>query len=212
MAQAPALEGLKKNYEEEIAKTVTPLREGYRKALLSLEQQLAAKGDYAGAKKVQEERREIDRLTGRSAVAPPALDGVAMDPEGIPLRTHGEGAGGLKLVNEAWVSWTQAGATIRWALPPGLPAGGYTVELAYHSDTSGSVPLLISEDFHTLTRVAKVEASTGSDGDGSMKRIRPGTLRLKSGATRLELKLTAPATAAAFRLYELRLIPEDSNL
>ena len=46
-------EGLRKSYEEEVSRTVLPLREGSRKALLGLEQGLAGKGDYAGARAVQ---------------------------------------------------------------------------------------------------------------------------------------------------------------
>jgi hypothetical protein len=207
-AQAPALAELKKGYEEELVKTVLPLREGYRKALLSLEAQLAAKGDYAGARRVQEERREIDRLTGRT-VAPPAVAVVGLvGPEGIGLGLNGEAAGGVQIKQGAWTGWGAAGASIRWSLPAGLRGGGYGVELQYETSGPGNLPLKICEDFHSLSRVAKIEA--GSVAGDPPRKLRVGTLRLRPGATRLELKLTAPSTAPGFALTGLRLIPEDT--
>ena len=62
---SPELEALKKGYKEELSRTVLPLREGFRKALQGLESQLAAKGEYAAARKVQQERIGLERLMER---------------------------------------------------------------------------------------------------------------------------------------------------
>lgn len=205
-AQAPALAELKKGYEEELGRTVAPLREGYRKALLALEQQLAAKGDYAGARRVQEERREMDRLTGRNASQPAHSHIGALGPDGLGLGLNGEAAGGLQIKDGGWTGWTTASASVRWTLPAGLRGGGYAVEMEYGTSGTGTLPVKICEEFHSLTRVAKIEAGTGD----APRKLRLGTLRVRPGATKLELKLTAPATAPGFVLMGLRLIPEDS--
>ena len=69
--------------------------------------------------------------------------------------------------------------------------------------------LEVREDFHFLNREVKVPASPPA---GALPgRLRLGTLRLRSGATLLELKLTAPTTVADFRLFELHLIPEETQ-
>ncbi|MES2466574.1 MAG: hypothetical protein V4675_04670 [Verrucomicrobiota bacterium] len=208
-AQAPGLEGLKKSYEAEVAKTVLPLREGYHKALLALEQQLASKGDYAGARRVQAERQELDRLMGR----PPgtaASSSRMVDKNGVvKLGLPAESGGGIQATAGAWTGWQAAGGFVKWGLPAGLPSGGYAVELVYDSAGEGSLRLGVREDFHFLNREVKLPAT--SPAGTPQGRLRLGTLRLRSGATLLELKLTAPTTVAGFRLFELQLIPEETQ-
>jgi hypothetical protein len=208
-AQSPELEGLKKSYETEVAKTVLPLREGYQKALLALEQQLASKGDYTGAQRVQAERLELDRLMGRppgTAASPSKM----VDQNGVvKLALPAESGGGIQFTAGAWTGWQGAGGFVKWGLPAGLPSGGYAVELVYESAGEGSLRLGVREDFHFLNREVKVPAKVAAT--APQGRIRLGTLRLRSGATLLELKLTAPTTVAGFRLFELQLIPEETQ-
>lgn len=200
-----AVEALRKNYEEELGKTVLPLREGYRKALLALEQSLAAKGNYPDVKKVREERRIVEKQMG---LADGAASRAGLEPDGrVRLLTEGQASGGLKQENGGWTGWQTAGGTLRWALPAGLPGGGYALELVYRSAAAGELPLAASEDFHGLTRLVKVEAAPDAEA-----RVRLGVLRVRPGATLLELKLTGPATAADFRLVEVSLIPEGGGL
>ncbi len=208
VAQASALADLRKSYEEELAKTVSPLREGYCKALLTLEGQLAAKGDYAGATRVQEERREIERVMGRTLLPAMAGSSGTVGPEGVRLGLNGEAGGGLQLKEGAWTGWTAAGAFLRWTLPAGLKGGGYGVVLEFETSGPGNLPLKICEDFHSLARIAKIEAGM-APGDAP-RQVHLGTLRLRPGAGRLELKLTAPAHVPGFALTGLRLIPEDN--
>ncbi len=208
-AQSPGLEGLKKSYEAEVTKTVLPLREGYHKALLALEQQLASKGDYAGARRVQAERLELGRLMG----APPGTAGSSskmVDKNGVvKLAFPAESGGGIQFTAGAWTGWQGAGGFIKWGLPAGLPSGGYAVELVYDSAGEGSLRLGVREDFHFLNREVKVPATAPAG--APQGRLQLGTLRLRSGATLLELKLTAPTTVAGFRLFELHLIPEETE-
>jgi hypothetical protein len=208
-AQAPVLDDLRKSYEEELAKTVSPLREGYCKALLTLEGQLAAKGDYAGATRVQEERREIERVMGRTPSLTMAASSATVGPEGVRLGRNGEAVGGLQLKEGAWTGWNASGASLRWALPAGLKGGGYGVVLEYETSGPGTLPLKICEDFHSLARTAKIEA--GMAPGNAPRQLHLGTLRLRPGAGRLELKLTAAAHVPGFALTGLRLIPEDSD-
>lgn len=207
--QSPALADLRNSYEEELARTVSPLREGYRKALQTLEGQLAVKGDYTGAKRVQEERREIERLSGRPQTAPLLTAGGEVGPEGLALGTKGEATGSLQLRDGAWTGWNAVGASLRWTLPTGLKGGGYGVVLEYMTSGPGNLPLKICEDFHSLSRTAKIEA--GMVPGDPPRVLRLGTLRLRPGATRLELKLAVPANVPGFALTGLRLIPEDPS-
>ena len=208
-AQSPGLEALKKSYEAEVAKTVLPLREGYHKALLALEQQLASKGDYAGARRVQLERLEMDRLIGR-APGEAASSGKMADKNGmVKLGFPAESGGGIQATAGAWTGWQAAGGFVKWGLPAGLRSGGYALELVYSCAGAGSLMLGIREDFHFLNREVKVPAAPPAG--APQGRLRLGTLHLRSGATLLELKLTAPTTVADFRLFELHLIPEETQ-
>ena len=199
---AQGLEGLKKGYEEEVGKTVLPLREGYRKALLTLEQSLAGKGDYRGAGRVQEERRALEKLLGR--VGPAAVAGVAaLVADGrVKLRGGGAGTGGVREESGAWTGWQTAGDAVRWTLPMGIKGGGYALELVYRSAGAGVLPLAVKEDFHGLTRFLKVSAAPATGGT-----VRIGVLRVRPGATMLEIKLAAAGTLPDFRLLEVHLIP-----
>lgn len=209
MGQNAALESLKKTYDEEVSKTVLPLREGYRKALLTLEAQLASKGDYAGAKAVQQERREMDRLTAHNAAG--TTPAAAPDATGVVrLGAFAESGGGVVSESGSWTGWQAAGGFVRWVLPAGLRGGGYGLELVYTSPEPGDLALTVREDFHTLNRQLKVIAADAPGGPGPEGRATLGTLRLRPGATLLELKLQTAAPMKGFKLLELRLIPEGN--
>ncbi len=207
-AQAPGLDQLKKSYEEEVSKTVLPLREGYRKALLTLEGQLAAKGDYAGARRVQDERRAMERVLGKEISSEGTSAGNAGAGGIVTLGKPAECGGGVSESQGTWTGWRAAGGFIRWALPAGLRGGGYALELVYSSSAEGGLSLAVREDFHTLNRMAKAPAAPSAGAPEG--RLKLGTLRLRPGASMLELKLTAPSTVGDFRLFELRLIPEEA--
>jgi hypothetical protein len=201
---AQTVEALRKSYEQELGRTVLPMREGYRKALLALEQSLAAKGNYPDAKRVRDERRVVEKLmeldTGGGTPA-------GLEPDGkVKLGPGGQASDGLKAENGVWTGWQSAGGTLRWTLPAGLASGGYTLELVYRCAASGELPLTVREDFHELSRSVKVEAAPETEA-----RVRLGVLRVRPGATFLELKRTGPATAADFRLVEAFLIPEGGG-
>ncbi|MDB6071252.1 MAG: hypothetical protein JWL81_2423 [Verrucomicrobiales bacterium] len=205
--QSAALESLKKSHEEEVSKTVLPLREGYRKALLALEAQLASKGDYAGAKAVQQERREMDRLTAHAPAStapapPPDATGV------VRLGAFAESGGGVVSESGSWTGWQAAGGFVRWVLPAGLRGGGYALELVYASPAAGELALTVREDFHTLNRQLKIIAADAPGGPGPEGRATLGTLRLRPGATLLEVKLPTATPLTGFKLIELKLIPE----
>ena len=207
--QAPAVESLKKGYEEEVSKTVQPLRESYRKALLAQETELASKGDYAGARLVQEERKEVERLSGWNRGASSRI-GPATEENGmVKLGVAGEGGGGLRAEGGAWTGWQAEGGFIRWPLPAGLRAGGYAMELVYASSRDATMGMAVRENFHTLSRVVKLPAAPAAGVPEG--RVKLGTLRLRAGASLLELKVTAAGTAPDFRLFELRLILEEGG-
>jgi len=203
---AQGLQGLKKSYEEEIGKTVVPLREGYRKALLTLEQSLAAKGDYAGAMRVQEERRSLEKQMGSITGTTPGVAAVRQDDGRLKLTSGGEGSGGLREDGGAWTGWQTAGGAVRWALPAGMIGGGYALELIYRSSAAGTLPLTVKVDFHRLHRSVKVDAAAESEG-----RVRLGVLRVRPGAAGLELNLTGAGSAPDFRLLAVHLIPEGGE-
>lgn len=205
-----ALESLKKSYEDEISKTVLPLREGYRKALLALEAQLASKGDYAGAKAVQQERREMDRLTAHSSGSPSAAAAAVESAGAILLGAFAESGGGVVADSGSWAGWQAAGGFVRWVLPAGIRGGGYALELIYTCPVDGELPLTIRENFHTLNRKVKITAAGAPGVPVAEGRATLGTLRLRPGATLLELKLPTAAPIAGFKLMGLRLIPEGN--
>ena len=204
---SPELEALKKGYKEELSRTVLPLREGFRKALQGLESQLAAKGDYAAARQVQQERIGLERLMERSP-APSAMAGAPGKYAGlIQLGALAESSAGLRWEGGSWTGWAE-GSSLRWPLPAGLRAGGYAVELAYAATAGGSLPLGLKEDFHTLTREIKVSPTPSLTSPEGVVKL--GTLRLRGGASTLELKLTGVLKVTDFRIFELRLIREES--
>jgi len=200
-------ENLKKSYEEELARTLQPLKEGYRKALLALEGQLCGKGDYAGAQRVQQERLLLERQNGA-----PEMSGkrdVRMEGGRIVLGAPAESGGGLKQQDGTWSSWEVTGGYLRWGLPAGLRGGGYAVEIVYVSEKEGKLSLGLREDFHTLNRVVHCAAAP----DGGMEgRVRLGTLRVRPGAATLELKVAAPGTVGDFKVKELFLVPMVEEL
>lgn len=218
-AQAPAtaFETLKKAHGSEVARTVEPLRENYCRALLALERSLAAKGDYAGARAVRKERTGIEELmktAGSSGAVASANPVSAENPAPVPAALDKEGrvilspesaetAGGAKLDDskKCLTGWTAAGAVARWLLPPGLPEGGYDVEVSFSlfpaSPSAENVPgkgggtFEIRENFHTLTRPLTLletatDASTGTssrDPSAAAKTSDPaGTAPVSSGA------------------------------
>jgi len=205
MAQGPAMADLKKSYEEEVGKAVLPLREGYRKALLTLEGQMAAKGDYSGARRVQEERRELDRQMGRTAALPDATPATGRGR--ILLGTPVETAGGLRMADGGWSGWETAGGMLRWTLAAGWPGGGYDVEITYVSGTDGTLGLGLKEDFHTLGRNVKLPAAP--EGGSDPGRIRLGPLRMRPGAAGLELKITTPGTVPDLKVLTISLVPTE---
>lgn len=179
-AQSPAssFEALKKAHGADVARTVEPLRENYCRALMALERSLAAKGDYAGARAVRKERTGIEELmktagaSGAVASANPAsaenmvMIPATLDKEGRVILSpeSAETAGGAKLDDSKkyLTGWTVAGALARWLLPPGLPEGGYDVEVSFSlfpaspsaeaAIGKGGGTFEIRENFHTLTR------------------------------------------------------------
>ena len=170
-----------------------------------MEGQLAAKGEYAAAWKVRQERVALEGLMGRSRAV---VSGTGQGKTGvIQLGARAENTGGLRWEGGAWIGWAE-GASLRWALPAGLRAGGYSLELAYAASAGGSLPLSLKEDFHSLNRVIKVSPTpTLTSPEGVVK---VGTLRLRGGASVLELKVTGVPKVGDFRLFELRLILEES--
>lgn len=238
-AQSPAaaFEGLKKTHMAEVTGTVEPLRENYCRALLTLERSLAAKGDYSGARAVRKERLSIEELmkTGGAPGAPvsslpaggtensaPASSPAARDNEGrvilSPEIAHATGGVKLDDSKKYLTGWSAAGAAARWLLPPGLPEGGYDVEVSFSlfpataatpSPSSGgdAGSFEIRENFHTLTRrLIPPEAAIGAGPDGTVTMVL-GTLRLCSNAVQLEIKAVTPKPDTLLQLRSLRLIP-----
>lgn len=124
---------------------------------------------------------------------------------GVDLGAAAESGGGLRWEGGAWVGWEAAGGWLRWALPVGLRGGGYGLELSYGSGGAGQLPLGIREDFHRLERKVEVPGP-GVLGEASWLRL--GTLRVRPGATFLEIKVGEAGTAADFRLMGVRLMLE----
>lgn len=227
---AAAFEALKKAHTAEVDKTVLPLRGEFSRALQELERKLAAKGDYEGVRAVQKERRALEELM-KSSTEASAAKTVAAPPEmandgSVRLETAAAGTSGGVRPDEsggALAGWEAAGAVARWALPPGLPEGGYKVEISFRiaADSAGAAAVLqISESLHTLTRSlgpadeasGKVPEATAAvpsapDAEG-WRRVVLGTLRMHANAPFLELKTVTPEPAAHdLRIRSVRLLP-----
>lgn len=208
--QAPTLESVKKAHSAEVAKAVKPLREGYCRALLALEQSLAGKRDFAGAEEVRKERLAMEETSGtpgveRPAPKPPQSDGaVFLEPREAEL------VGGVKLDDsmKSLSGWEIKGATARWRLPAGLREGGYDVEATYKvaapQPGKGVGIFLFKEEFHTLTRPFKEKRA---DGGADANPVVLGTLRLRANASVFEMKSVTPEPGAQLRLLALRLVP-----
>ncbi|MDB6136410.1 MAG: hypothetical protein JWM59_4653 [Verrucomicrobiales bacterium] len=234
---AAAFDALKKAHTAEVDKTVLPLRGEFCRALQELEQKLASKGDYEGVRAVQKERRAMEELMKSSTDAPAAKTGappeVAADGS-LPLETAAaETSGGVKPdeSGKALTGWDAAGAAARWLLPPGLPEGGYEVEISFRLsvDSAGSAAVFqVSGNLHTLSRPLKsgdegrfggADKGTGNpsetasaappapDAEG-WRKVALGTLRMHANAPFLELKAVTPeSTANDLRIRSVRLIP-----
>ncbi len=220
-AQPPSFEAVKKAHAAEIDRTVQPLRERYCRALLELEQTLAAKGDYDGARTVRKERRGIEELTKATAGKSAALP--SPEPDGS-VSLHAEAAepsGGAKLdvSGKHLTGWSMAGAAARWLLPAGLGEGGYEVEISFSlspASGKGAGIFQIKENFHTLIRplnpadVQAPEPSPAVSAAAASNEIITmtfGTLRLRSNATALEMKTVTPEPGVSLQLRSVRLIP-----
>lgn len=185
------------------------------KALLTLERQIASRGDYAGARQVRDKRLEMERLITRNAAeggsharARPRLPDAA--PNAInpgPAMDHGGGL--LKNPDGTWTRWETAGAYLRWNLPADLPPGGYRLDLFYTCSAAGTLPVTVREEFHSLSRELKISPSgQGQEGIG---RVELGVLRLRRGAGLLELKLTQSAALPDFCLVAVHLVPQEEE-
>lgn len=225
-AQSPAFEALKKAHTAEISKTVQSLREGYIRALLNLEQTLASKGDYAGARQAQKERREMEQLAAGAAGANRGA-AVSLAKDGSVLLTPvtAETAAGARLDDSKKYlgGWNTAGASARWILPPGLPEGGYDLEISCNlSPASGKGAGLfqIKEDFYTLSRSltpaepgsqVTVPAGAAPLPSGESPPLLVGPLRLRSNASSLEIKALTPEPGCNLQIRSIRLIPAASS-
>ncbi len=197
-----SFESLKKGHDGELARTLQPLKEGYRKALLALEGQLCGKGDYAGAQRVQQERMLLERQNGAREMS--GAGEVRIEAGRVVLGAPAESGGGLKMTDGAWMGWDVAGGFLRWSLPAGMAGGGYAVEMVYVSEKEGKLSLGLREDFHSLSRVVQCAAAPDAGTEG---RVRLGTLRLRPGAATLELKVAAAGTVGDFKVKQLFLVP-----
>lgn len=239
-AQSPAaaFEALRKAHTAEVDKTVLPLRGEFCRALQELEQKLASKGDYEGVRAVRKERRAMEELM-KSSTDAPAVKTDAPPPEpaadgSLPLRTEAaETSGGVKPdeSGKALTGWDAVGGAARWLLPPGLPEGGYEVEISFRLavDSTGSAAVFqVSGHLHTLSRPLKSGDEGGSggvdkgtanpsetastapsapDAEG-WRRVALGILRMQANAPFLELKAVTPEfTVNDLRIRSVRLIP-----
>jgi hypothetical protein len=201
-AEAPgsAFHQLRADWKSAVIGRTKNLRDGYLRKLRELEQQYAGAGDYAAAAQARRERLRVSgESLSRPASAPEAPEAKESGQPAVLEMAAAQLAGGLtRSEGSGDISGWAAGATARWALPPGLPAAGYMLELTAAPDPAGGT-IQISEDFYTLSHVFR----PGAAAEGGAITI--GPLRLSAGSRTLTLTGTGLTL-----LKSLRLLPPQS--
>jgi hypothetical protein len=196
---------LRSEWRAQALKETKALRDQYAENLSKLERDLAAGGDYAGAAKARRERlRIIENTPAPEKTAPPkppeAVEGAAVElkPQAATL------GGGVIFDNAsgALTGWGSERATASWALPAGLKAGGYEVELTWSSAPDAGGDVMIREDRHTLRR--SIKPTTGWE-DFQTQVV--GTLRVIANSRLLEISAAAFKAPELFHLKSIRLLP-----
>lgn len=188
-----------------VEKDTRTLREQYAANLLTLERELAARGDYAGAARAKKERLKV-----HSAPAAPektAPSEVASPEPGQPLVLEPATAslsGSVSHDKEAGVltNWKEQGAAARWLLPSGLQPGGYEVELTWSCPPDSGGSFVLREDRYRLNRPVKPTSSW----DVYQTEI-IGTLRVIANSRLLELSAAAVKGSGLLQLKSIRLLP-----
>jgi hypothetical protein len=210
--QADQLSKLRTEWRSQVVKDTKGLREHYAQNLQKLEKELAAKGDYAGAAKVCEERRKVMCEMSKQESAAPSVPKAVEEGQPVVLEAaQAIVSGGVAYNSTLGVltGWNAAGAMVGWLLPPGLKAGGYEVEVTWscpQENTGGD--LLFKEDRYSLRRAVKPTSSW----DIYQTEV-IGTLRLIANSRMLELSVVAANGAAAvnnsdlLHLKSIRLLP-----
>lgn len=197
---------LRGEWRAQVNTDTAALRNQYANGLLTLEKELAAGGDYAGAARVRRERLRVRAEAGApSRPARPADPGEATGDAPFELKPAAASlAGGVVLdaALDALTGWSVAGATARWLLPAGLKGGGYEVELTWSCAPGAGGDFLLKEDKYTLRRTVKPTA-----GPDDWQTAVVGTLRLVAGSHSLEISAAEVKAPALFQLKTVRLLP-----
>ena len=169
----------------------------------------------------------MEQLAAAGASGTNRATAVSVAKDGSVLLTPvtAEAAGGAKLDDSKnhLSGWNTAGASARWILPPGLPEGGYYIEISCNlSPASGKGAGLfqIKEDFYTLSRpLSPAEAGSQVTAPAGAAPLPPGEnppllvgpLRLRSNASSVEIKVLAPEPGSHLEIKSIRLIPASSS-
>jgi len=204
----PDLRILRVEYRKSLLSSLLPEKKAYRDDLLTMERNLAARADYAGAIRVRDERRAIEQeITGMEHEIP-AL--------GTQLQTLRSGALPEKILllareatlrsavvnsSNAIAGWTAERSQAQWTLPD-LPQGGYEVVMTYTCATKGGAPVKFQESFYSLL------ATLPSTPEKPQERLL-GTLRLRNGKSSLRLETPELPPGTDLRIYSVALIPAN---
>lgn len=197
---------LRSTYHKESALAVAPLLQRYREDLLALENGCVARRDYEMAAVVRDERLKTEEQLASLAKQTPELR-LAQTYGGGPVTLaakEAEVSRGVifNVLQNVLEGWQMKGATVSWALPFPLAAGGYQVWLEWACAPGSGGKLEIKENFHTLEREI---TSTGGWSQFSARSL--GTLRLGPNASRLHLTATEVKGEGLFLLRAVKLIP-----
>lgn len=199
------LKKLRHDWQQVVEKDTKTLRDQYAASLLTLERELAGKGDYAGAAKAKRERQKVQPSADEPEVTAPTTPGAVEPGQPVSLEPGAATlAGGVTRNAESGIlsNWSGVGAAARWLLPPGLRPGGYEVELTWSCAPDSGGDLVVKEDRYSLRRTVKASSSW----DVYQTEI-IGTLRLIANSQLLELSAAAVKGSGLLQLKSIRLLP-----
>lgn len=210
-ADAPVdpLKKLRHDWRQAVEKDTKTLRDQYASSLLTLEKELASKGDYAGAARAKRERLSVQPPPPEPEITAPTRPGAVEPDQPVTLEPGAATVtGGVKWDKENGIltNWANTEASARWLLPPGLLPGGYEVELTWSCAPDAGGEWVIQEDRYFLRRKVKPSSSW----DVYQTEI-AGTLRLIANSRLLELSAAAVKGSGLLQLKSIRLLPVSAS-
>jgi hypothetical protein len=194
--------------EADLIAATTPVLRQQVTALSALEKRAAVTRDYDTAIAARNERSKIEaELSAQEKLA--LL--LAARPGNEPAETQDRiilKAADAKLdrvrldpASGVLTDWSAVGASATWKLP-GLPPGGYEVQLRYSSGALEGGSVLIQESFYSLT--GDLQTTLKGFVDDTI-----GTLKIRDGTGQLRLSAKSLLKTNLMQLQSVELIPSN---